>query len=160
VIDFVFAVWAEPPAADLPLVVVSGAQGTCALVARRVSRVGWRWMVQRVLCISVKPGVFELSRLAGAKDRLCGDGLLARHCLREIMEQGKASQTLARIAVCFSEPWPALTRADDAKIRRSRNEWRRKSQELASVQTSTYDNSGLLREREDSMKRLIFIAYA
>ena len=58
----------------------------------------------------VKPGVFELSRLAGAKIVAVGGATSNAIVFQRSWNKAKLPRPFARVAVCFSEPWPELTR--------------------------------------------------
>lgn len=63
----------------------------------------------------VKPGVFELSRLADARIVSVGAATSSAIVFHKSWNKAKLPKPFARVIVSFGEPWPALTREDDAK---------------------------------------------
>lgn len=63
----------------------------------------------------VKPGVFELSRLAHAQIVPMGAATLRPILFQKSWNKAQLPRPFARVVVQFGEPWPALTRADDSK---------------------------------------------
>ena len=63
----------------------------------------------------VKPGVFELSRLADARIVPVGVACVPAIVFRKSWNQAKLPRPFARLVVQFGEPWDACTRDVDAK---------------------------------------------
>ncbi len=63
----------------------------------------------------VKPGVFELSRLADAKIVALGLACSNAFIFEKSWNKAKLPKPFSRIVVQFSEPWPSLKRGDDVK---------------------------------------------
>lgn len=63
----------------------------------------------------VKPGVFELSRLADAK--IVGVGAATDRAIvfEKSWNKARLPKPFARVVVYFNEPWSALTRSEDVK---------------------------------------------
>jgi lysophospholipid acyltransferase (LPLAT)-like uncharacterized protein len=63
----------------------------------------------------VKPGVFEISRIAGA--RIVPVGAASNRQINFSKSWNKAflPKPFARVSVVFAEPWPAISREQDAK---------------------------------------------
>lgn len=58
----------------------------------------------------VKPGVFELSRLADARIVPMGSASSSAIVFRKSWNQASLPKPFSRVVVCFSEPWPVLTK--------------------------------------------------
>lgn len=63
----------------------------------------------------VKPGVFELSRLAHVKIIPFGAATDNAIVFHKSWNKARLPKPFARVTVWFGEPWPALTRDDDSK---------------------------------------------
>jgi lysophospholipid acyltransferase (LPLAT)-like uncharacterized protein len=63
----------------------------------------------------VKPGVFELSRLADAKIVSVGAATSNAIVFQKSWNKAHLPKPFAKVVVAFSEPWPAIRREDDAK---------------------------------------------
>ncbi len=63
----------------------------------------------------VKAGVFELSRLAGARIVPMGAASSKAIVFKKSWNKAKLPKPFARVHVHFSEPWPVISRSDDAK---------------------------------------------
>ncbi|MBX3020498.1 MAG: DUF374 domain-containing protein [Bdellovibrionales bacterium] len=63
----------------------------------------------------VKPGVFELSRLARAKIVPMGACASNAIIFHKSWNKAHLPKPFSRLTVTFGEPWPVLTRDDDAK---------------------------------------------
>jgi lysophospholipid acyltransferase (LPLAT)-like uncharacterized protein len=63
----------------------------------------------------VKPGVFELSRLADAQIVPMGAACSRAIVFEKSWNKARLPKPFSRIHVVFSEPWPALTRDNNAK---------------------------------------------
>lgn len=63
----------------------------------------------------VKPGVFELSRLAQAKIVPMGAAASNAITFHKSWNKAKLPKPFSRVKVYFGEPWPALSRDDSAK---------------------------------------------
>lgn len=63
----------------------------------------------------VKPGVFELSRLAGASIVPMGAACSNAIIFHKSWNKAKLPKPFSRITVQFGEPWPAFTRDQSAK---------------------------------------------
>jgi lysophospholipid acyltransferase (LPLAT)-like uncharacterized protein len=63
----------------------------------------------------VKPGVFELSRLANARIVPMGAAALHAIVFQKSWNKAKLPKPFARVCVQFLEPWPAMKREDDVK---------------------------------------------
>lgn len=63
----------------------------------------------------VKPGIFELSRLAGAKIVPVGTSTNRAIVFQKSWNKAKLPKPFAKICVYFREPWPPIGREDDAK---------------------------------------------
>src|SRR5665213_1448198 len=63
----------------------------------------------------VKPGIFELSRLADAKIVAVGTACSNAIIFQKSWNKARLPKPFAKLVVAFGEPWPALTKHDDAK---------------------------------------------
>jgi lysophospholipid acyltransferase (LPLAT)-like uncharacterized protein len=63
----------------------------------------------------VKPGVFELSRLAGAWVVPTGAACSRAIVFEKSWNKAKLPKPFAKVAVVFSEPWAAVAKGDDVK---------------------------------------------
>jgi lysophospholipid acyltransferase (LPLAT)-like uncharacterized protein len=63
----------------------------------------------------VKPGVFELSRLANARVIPVGTAVSRAIVFQKSWNKAKLPKPFAKVVIYFMEPWPAMTREDDVK---------------------------------------------
>lgn len=63
----------------------------------------------------VKPGVFELSRIADAKIVALGAACSSAFIFKKSWNKAKLPKPFAKVVVLFSAPQPAVRRGDDAK---------------------------------------------
>lgn len=63
----------------------------------------------------VKPGVFELSRLAGARIVPMGSAAANEIVFQKSWNKASLPKPFSRVVVYFSEPWPAITKDQSAK---------------------------------------------
>ena len=63
----------------------------------------------------VKPGVFELSRLADAKLVATGTACSRALVFEKSWNKARLPMPFAKVVVTFSEPWRAITKSEDPK---------------------------------------------
>lgn len=63
----------------------------------------------------VKPGVFELSRLAGARIVPMGSAASSAIVFEKSWNKASLPKPFSRVVVCFSEPWPVITKQQSPK---------------------------------------------
>jgi lysophospholipid acyltransferase (LPLAT)-like uncharacterized protein len=63
----------------------------------------------------VKPGVFELSRLAGAKIVATGTACSRAIVFEKSWNKAKLPKPFSRVVVVFAEPWAPISKEDDVK---------------------------------------------
>lgn len=63
----------------------------------------------------VKPGIFELSRLADAKIVATGAACSRAIVFEKSWNKARLPKPFAKVVVVFNEPWPAISKEDDPK---------------------------------------------
>lgn len=63
----------------------------------------------------VKPGVFELSRLADAKIVVVGVAISNAIVFHKSWNKARLPKPFSKVVITFGEPWPAMQRKDNAK---------------------------------------------